>query len=106
MVEWKQMFDFLDVYYIFGVVMVVVKDSKVKMFKDLKGKIVVFKMGIVGVIYVKLIQSKYGFKIKYFNDLNNMYNDVKVGNLVVCFEDYFVMLYGIKNGIVLKIVFK
>ncbi|MGJ3831716.1 transporter substrate-binding domain-containing protein, partial [Lactiplantibacillus plantarum] len=78
--ERKQTFDFSDAYYTSGVVMAVAKDSKVKTFKDLKGKTVALKTGTAGATYAKSIQSKYGFKIKYFNDSNNMYNDVKVGN--------------------------
>ncbi|MCG0713633.1 Glutamine ABC superfamily ATP binding cassette transporter, substrate binding and permease protein [Lactiplantibacillus plantarum] len=104
--ERKQTFDFSDAYYTSGVVMAVAKDSKVKTFKDLKGKTVALKTGTAGATYAKSIQSKYGFKIKYFNDSNNMYNDVKVGNSAACFEDYPVMSYGIKNGIALKIVSK
>lgn len=43
--ERKQTFDFSDAYYTSGVVMAVAKDSKVKTFKDLKGKTVALKNG-------------------------------------------------------------
>lgn len=102
----KATFDFSKPYYSSGVVMAVTKDSSVKNFKQLKGKTVALKTGTAGATFGKSIQAKYGFKIKYFNDSNTMYNDVKVGNSVACFEDYPVMSYGIKNGIPLKIVSK
>jgi len=86
--------------------MAVAKDSSLKSLAALKGKTVALKTGTAGATYAKSVQAKYGFKIKYFNDSNNMYNDVKVGNSSACFEDYPVMSYGIKNGIQLKIVSK
>lgn len=104
--ERQKTFDFSDPYYTSGVVMAVAKDSNVKKFSQLKGKTVALKTGTAGAEYAKSIQKKYGFKIKYFNESNNMYNDVKVGNSVACFEDFPVMSYGIKNGIALKIVSK
>ncbi|GEO67370.1 amino acid ABC transporter substrate-binding protein/permease [Levilactobacillus spicheri] len=99
-------FDFSKPYYTSGVVLAVAQGSHVKNFRDLKGQTVALKTGTAGAAYGKSIQGKYGFKIKYFNDSNTMYNDVKVGNSVACFEDYPVMSYGIKNGIPLKIISK
>lgn len=99
-------FDFSHPYYTSGVVMAVAKDSKLTSLNALRGRTVALKTGTAGAAYAKSVQAKYGFKIKYFNDSNNMYNDVKVGNSVACFEDYPVMSYGIKNGIALKIVSK
>ncbi|HJE44475.1 amino acid ABC transporter substrate-binding protein/permease [Levilactobacillus namurensis] len=99
-------FDFSKPYYTSGVVMAVAQKSPIKTMANLKGKTVALKTGTAGATYAKSVQAKYGFKIKYFNDSNNMYNDVKVGNSVACFEDYPVMSYGIKNGIPLKIVSK
>lgn len=104
--ERQATFNFSKPYYTSGVVMAVAKDSHIKNFSALKNKTVALKTGTAGAAYGKSIAKKYGFKIKYFNDSNNMYNDVKVGNSVACFEDYPVMSYGIKNGIPLKIVSK
>ncbi|TDG71556.1 hypothetical protein C5L31_001773 [Secundilactobacillus malefermentans] len=104
--ERRVQFDFSEPYYSSGEVMAVGKKSKIKTYKQLKGKTVALKTGTTAAEYGKSLQSKYGFKIKYFNDSNTMYNDVKVGNSVACFEDYPVMAYGIKNGDGLKIVTK
>ncbi|GAK48497.1 glutamine ABC transporter substrate-binding protein [Secundilactobacillus oryzae JCM 18671] len=104
--ERKAKFDFSDPYYDSGEVMAVGKNSKITSPKDLKGKTVALKTGTVAAEYGKSLQKKYGFKVKYFNDSNTMYNDVINGNSAACFEDYPVMAYGIKNGMDLKIVTK
>lgn len=104
--ERRTTFDFSKPYYTSGVVMAVAKGSSLKHLSGLTGKTVALKTGTAGATYAKSVQKQYGFKIKYFNDSNTMYNDVKVGNSVACFEDYPVMSYGIKNGIPLKIVSK
>ncbi|MFL2029225.1 amino acid ABC transporter substrate-binding protein/permease [Loigolactobacillus zhaoyuanensis] len=104
--ERKQQFDFSDPYYYAGEVMAVTKDSKIKSFKDLRGKHVALKVGTQGAAYAKSIQKKYGFTITEFDQSNDMYNDVVTGNSAAAFEDYPVMAYGIQNGIDLKIVTK
>lgn len=101
--ERKKVFDFSDPYFVSGFIWAVREDSKIKSLNDLKGKTVALKTGTGSADYGKSIQSKYGFKIKYFNDSNTMYNDVVVGNSVACFEDQPVMQYAIKNGIKLVI---
>ena len=92
-----------NTYFRSGFIWAVNKDAKIKNIKDLKNKTVALKTGTGSADYAKSIQKKYGFKIKYFNDSNTMYNDVVVGNSVACFEDEPVMRYAIKNGINLTI---
>lgn len=101
--ERRKVFDFSNTYFRSGFIWAVNKDAKIKNIKDLKNKTVALKTGTGSADYAKSIQKKYGFKIKYFNDSNTMYNDVVVGNSVACFEDEPVMRYAIKNGINLTI---
>ncbi|KIS04384.1 ABC transporter substrate-binding protein/permease [Paucilactobacillus wasatchensis] len=102
----KATFDFSTPYYNAGEVMAVDKNSKIKSFKDLKGKTVALKAGTTGAIYGESLQKKYDFKIKYFNDSNTMWNDVHNGGTVATFDDGPVLEYGILNGVPLKIVTK
>lgn len=101
--ERRKIFDFSRSYYESGFIWAVKKGSEITSIKDLKNKTVALKTGTGSADYAKSIQKKYGFKIKYFNDSNTMYNDVAVGNAAACFEDEPVMRYAIKNGMDLKI---
>ena len=50
------------------------------------------------------LKDKYGFDITYFDDSATMYQDVKTGNTVACFEDQPVMSYGVSQANGLEIV--
>jgi len=102
--ERKEVYDFSTPYYKTGVAWIVKKDSNIKSLKDLKGQTVALKTGTSASEYGKSLQTKYGFKIKYFNDTDTMYNDVVNGNSAATFEDMPVIQYSIKNGIQLKIM--
>jgi len=103
--ERKKKFDFSDPYFDSGVVMGIAKDSdSIKSYNDLKGKKVAIKTGTEGAAFAESIKDTYGFTLAYFEDSANMYQDVKIGNSVACFEDYPVLGYGISKGIGLKIV--
>lgn len=103
--ERKQKFDFSDPYFDSGVIMAIDKDNDtVSSYKDLKGKRVAVKTGTEGASFAASIQDKYGFDIVTFDDSSNMYEDVKTGNSVACFDDYPVLAYGVKQGNGLKIV--
>ena len=104
--ERKQKFDFSKPYYSSGIVMAVKPDSSIKSLKQLRGKKVAIKTGTSGADYANSIKDKYGFKTVTFDDSDNMYNDVKNGNSVACFEDSAVLEYGISTGLGLKIVTK
>lgn len=101
--EREKVYDFGTPYYQTGVVWVVKKGSDIKSLSDLKGKTVALKTGTAGADYAKSLESKYGFKIKYFNDSDTMYNDVVNGNSAAAFEDKPVIAYAIKNGLGLEI---
>ncbi|TDG69135.1 hypothetical protein C5L23_001160, partial [Leuconostoc fallax] len=102
--ERKQVYDISTPYYKTGVAWIVKKDSTITSLAALKGQTVALKTGTAAADYGKSLQKKYGFKVKYFNDSNVMYNDVVAGNSVATFEDMPVIQYAIKNGVKLKVM--
>lgn len=104
--ERKAKFDFTDAYYDAGAVLAVAKDSKIKSFSDLKGKTVGLKVGTTGSQYGESVQKKYGFKVKYFNESNPMWSDVKNGGIDATIDEEVVLRYGIKNGVPLRVASK
>ncbi|MGN7412900.1 amino acid ABC transporter substrate-binding protein/permease [Paenibacillus sp. SAF-068] len=103
--ERKAKFDFSDTYFESGVVMgVSANNDTIKSYEDLRGQKVAVKTGTEGYSFAESIASEYGFTIVPFDESYQMYEDVKTGNSVACFEDYPVLAYGVnqKNG--LKIV--
>lgn len=98
-------YDFSAPYYDSGVVMAVsAADTTVKTYADLAGKKVAVKTGTEGATFAESIKGTYGFEVVYFDESPFMYEDVKTGNSVACFEDYPVMGYGIAQGNGLKMV--
>ncbi|QOS79057.1 amino acid ABC transporter substrate-binding protein/permease [Paenibacillus sp. JNUCC31] len=105
--ERKQKFDFSEPYYQSGVVMgISANNDTVKSYEDLRGKKVAVKTGTEGYSFAESIASKYGFTIVPFDDSSQMYDDVKTGNSVACFEDEPVLRFGVNRNIGLKIVTK
>ena len=104
--ERKEKYDFSTPYYTSGVVMAVAKDSNIKSMSQLKGKTVSAKSGTSAALFLKNNQKKYGYKIRYFDSSNTMWNDVKTGNTAATFDDGPVLEYGIKEGVPLKVVTK
>lgn len=103
--ERKEKYNFSDAYYDSGVVMAVsAKDDSIKSYDDLKGKKVAVKAGTEGKDFAESIKDKYGFKIDVLDNSGTMYEAVKSGTAVACFEDYPVMGYGISQGNGLKMV--
>lgn len=101
----KETFDFSEPYFDSGVVMGIAKDNDtVKSYDDLKGKTVAVKTGTEGADFAESIKDQYGFTLTYFDESANMYEDVKAGNSVACFEDYPVLGYGVTQNNGLKIV--
>ena len=101
--ERKEMFNFSDPYFKSGVVMAVAKNSKIKVFADLRGKRVAIKTGTAAGAYANSIKKKYGFTTVTFDDSNNVYQDVIAGNSAACFEDKPVIQYAIATGLALRI---
>ncbi len=101
--EREKKYDFSESYYDSYVCMAVKDDSTIKGYEDLKGKKVAAKTGTQGADCAETLKDKYGFELTYFDDSATMYQDVKTGNTVACFEDYPVMAYGVSQGNGLKI---
>ncbi|MEK4526706.1 MULTISPECIES: amino acid ABC transporter substrate-binding protein/permease [Paenibacillus] len=103
--ERKAKFDFSEPYYDSGVVMGISSNNDtIKSYEDLRGKKVAVKTGTEGYSFAESIASKYGFTIVPFDESYQMYDDVKTGNSVACFEDEPVLRYGVKQNNGLKIV--
>ncbi len=101
----KETFDFSEPYFDSGVVMgIAASNDTVKSYDDLKGQTVAVKTGTEGADFAESIKDQYGFKLTYFDESANMYEDVKAGNSVACFEDYPVLGYGVTQNNGLKIV--
>lgn len=101
----KAKFDFSDPYFDSGVVMGIAEnDETTKSYDDLKDKKVAVKTGTEGATFAESIKEQYGFETTYFEDSANLYEEVKSGNAVACFEDYPVIGYAITQNVGLKIV--
>ncbi|MDR2521699.1 MAG: transporter substrate-binding domain-containing protein [Spirochaetaceae bacterium] len=103
--ERQKKYDFSDAYYDSGIVMAIRADNNaVSSYDALRGETVAVKTGTEGASFAESIKDKYGFNLKYFDESPYMYEEVKTGNSIACFEDYPVMGYGIVQGNGLKIV--
>lgn len=101
----KEKFDFSTPYFDSGVCMGVAADNEaIKGYEDLKGQNVAVKTGTEGSAFAESVADQYGFTMTYFDDSDNMYNDVISGNSVACFEDYPVLGYYISITQKLKMV--
>lgn len=101
----KESFDFSDPYFDSGVIMGVAdSNDTIKGYENLKGQKVAVKSGTEGLAFANQIKDQYGFETVVFEDSATMYEDVKLGNTVACFEDYPVLGYAINQGIGLKTV--
>ncbi|MDR1392257.1 MAG: transporter substrate-binding domain-containing protein [Clostridiales bacterium] len=105
--ERKIKYDFSDPYYESCVVMAIKNNNqKIKCYEDLNENKVAVKTGTQGSKFAEIMQEKYHFKIGYFDDSPSMYDEVKTGHSIACFEDLPVMEFGISRGNDLKILLK
>ncbi|MEG0309473.1 MAG: transporter substrate-binding domain-containing protein [Eubacterium sp.] len=103
--ERKAKFDFSDPYFDSGVGMAIKSDNDtIKSYDDIKGQKVAVKTGTEGYAFADSIKDKYNLTLTTFEDSANMYEDVKSGNSVACFEDYPVLGYAITKGQPLKMI--
>lgn len=101
----KEKYNFSDPYYDSGVVMAIAANNNdIKSYADLKNKTVAVKSSTEGQTFAESIKGTYGFEVQVYNESGMMYEAVKSGNAVACFEDYPVMGYGISQGNGLKMV--
>lgn len=96
--ERKQKYDFTDSYYETGQTFAVLKDSTISSYDDLKGKTVVAKMGTAGLKLAESKKDQYGYTVNVVEDSTSMFEQVKAGEAVACFEDAPVLGYMIKQG--------
>ena len=89
---------FSDGYYEATQGMAVAKDSKIKGFKDLKGKKVAVKNGTMSNEYAESIKGKYGFEVVTFSTSPDMYQAVMGGQADACLDDTPILKYSIKDG--------
>ena len=98
-------FDFSEPYFDSGVVMGIAADNnEITSYEDLAGKNVAIKTGTEGAAFAESIKDQYGFTTTVFSDSAMMYEDVKAGGSVACFEDYPVLGYAVSQNVGLKIV--
>lgn len=95
----QQIFDFSDLYFMSGVQLGVLEFSDIEFLDDFDGKIVVVKMGMQGQIFVEENVDEYGFCVMFYQDMIDMVDVVKVGQVVGYFEDFLVFVYGIQQGL-------
>lgn len=95
---------FSDGYYTATQCMAVAKDSAIKGFEDLEGKLVAVKTGTQGEEYAKSLMEEYGFEVSNFEDSPTMYQAVVGGQCVACFEDTPIMKDSIKSGVELVVL--
>lgn len=103
--ERKLKMDFSTPYFDSGIAMAVSQNNDtVHSYEDLRGKKVAVKVGTEGATLGNTLSQQYGFSVVTFDDSANMYEDVKMGNTIACFEDYPVLGYAISQQIGLKLV--
>ncbi|MBM6876239.1 transporter substrate-binding domain-containing protein [Fusobacterium mortiferum] len=100
--ERKEKYDFSSPYIETGIILAVEKNSPIKSYKDLKGKIVTAKRGTIGSKFVAELAQKYKFQVMYLEDSLNLVNDVAKRLSHACFEDSAFIKYNIANGINIK----
>ncbi len=102
--ERKEKFDFSEPYFDSGVVCAVMDNSDIGTYDQLRDHSVAVKSGTEGYSFADSIKDTYGFTLSTFTESANMYEDVKAGNSVACFEDYPVIGYAINQGQPFKMV--
>ncbi|WP_075491008.1 amino acid ABC transporter substrate-binding protein/permease [Enterococcus thailandicus] len=97
--ERKQSYDFSDTYFDSGIQLGVKQsDTSIKAYKDLKGKTVGAKVGTESAEFLSNHEEEYGYKIKYFDAADQLYDGLKVGAIDAIMDDYPVLGYAIKRG--------
>lgn len=102
--ERQKKFNFSEPYFESGVKCGVKSDSDITSYDQLRGQNVAVKTGTQGADYANSVKDQYGFTVTSFQDSANMYEEVKSGNSVACFEDYPVLGYAISQGQPLKMI--
>ncbi len=96
--EREEKYDFSDPYYETGVSMGVAPGSNISSYADLAGKTVVAKTNTTGLAFAESIKDQYGFTLEVVEESTFMFEKVKSGEAVACFEDTPVLKYMIGKG--------
>ena len=98
----KETFDFSEPYYTANTILAVKKSSSIASYDDLKGKTVGVKNGTSSQTYIEENQSKYGYKVKTFQDASSMYDSLNSGSVDAVMDDEPIIQYSIAQGQELK----
>ena len=82
--------------------MVVAKGSKVKSYKDLKGKTVGAKNGTSSYSWLEDHAGEYGFTVRAYDEASTMYDSLNSGSIDALMDDEAVLLYAIQQGVTLQ----
>lgn len=96
--ERQEKYDFTDPYYETGQTFAVLSDSSIDSWEDLRGQTVVAKMGTAGLSLAQSHADEYGYNVVVVEDSTSMFEQVKAGEAVACFEDEPVLGYTISQG--------
>ncbi len=91
--ESQENYNFSAPYYLTHTVMAVLSGSNISEFRDLAGLTAAVIAGTDSATFAESIQEKYGFTLRYFNDVTQMYDDMKAGNSIACFWEASVLSY-------------
>lgn len=97
-------YDFSESYYESTVCASVAQDSDITDLEGLRGQSVAVKTGTQSAAWAESIKDEYGLTLNYYDDSAMMYQEVKTGNSVACFEDYPVMAYGVSQNNGMRII--
>ena len=100
----QKKYDFSEAYYDSTVCAAVKADSAATTLEDIKGSDVAVKNGTQSAAWAESIKDEYQLKLTYYDDSAIMYQAVKSGNAVACFEDYPGMAYGVSQNNGMKLL--
>jgi len=98
--ERKESFDFSDPYFESGIQIAVKEGNKddVTSYDDLDGKTVGAKVGTESADFLDENKDKYGFKVKLYDDADQLYEAVRVDAIDALMDDYPVIGYSMAQG--------
>ncbi|GFH42485.1 amino acid ABC transporter permease [Lactococcus hodotermopsidis] len=96
--ERKKVFDFSDPYYQSAIVIATKGNTKVSSYDELKGKTVGVKNGTGSQKFLSEHEKEYGYKIKTFDEGAQMFDSLKIGDVIAVMDDAPVLEYAINQG--------
>lgn len=102
----KLKYDFSNPYYKSAISMGISENKNISNYDELKNRNVACKTASAGGNFAEQISEKYNFKVKYFEESSTIYEEIKSGNSIACFEDYPSLFYAIKNKTGIKVAIR